>query len=107
VEESNLFTTVEDQQEEVTIHILQKDELGEESEGKGVSLGKFHLAGIQKAKAGEPNIDVTFNIDRNGVLNVSAMDIDTGTQNQVQITEVSYSSGNKPLVRRGTGLIVL
>ncbi|MGI5920899.1 MAG: Hsp70 family protein [Syntrophomonadaceae bacterium] len=107
VVESKLFTTVQDQQEEVIIHILQTDELGEGNKGPGVSLGKFHLAGIQKAKAGEPSIDVTFSIDRNGVLQVTALDIDTGMENQVQITEVSYSHGNKLLARRGTGLKVM
>ncbi len=107
VSRSSLFTTVNDFQEEVIIHILQRDEMGDASEAKRVSLGQFHLAGIQKASAGEPSIDVTFNIDANGILNVAAMDIDTGTRNQVEITEPGYAGGDKILARRGKGLTVL
>ncbi|PKM75812.1 MAG: molecular chaperone DnaK [Firmicutes bacterium HGW-Firmicutes-15] len=105
--ESQLFTTVQDQQEEVIIHIMQREELGDSGGGNHVSLGKFHLEGIQQAQAGEPNIFVTFEIDRNGIFNVSAIDLDTGRQNQVQITEVSYSSGNQVSSSRGKNLIVL
>jgi len=107
VEKSQLFTTVHDNQEEVIIHILQRDDLIDPAKGNKVSLGKFHLEGIPPARAGEPNIDVTFQIDRNGILRVSALDIDTGIQNQIQITEVSYSCGNKILARRGKELNVL
>lgn len=111
VEKSLLFTTVEDDQEEVIIHILQRedqhDDALENSEEGGISLGKFHLAVIQKSKAGEPNIDVTFEIDRNGILNVAAMDIDTGITNEVQITEVVYSTKDHGANRRGTSLTVL
>lgn len=105
--QSSLFTTVNDFQEEVIIHILQRDEMGDAEEAAQVSLGQFHLEGIQKAKAGEPSIDVTFAIDANGILNVSALDIDTGTQNQVEITEPGYAGGDKILARRGKDLIVL
>lgn len=111
VEKSLLFTTVEDNQEEVIIHILQRedqhDDVLENIEEGGISLGKFHLAGIQKSNAGEPNIDVTFEIDRNGILNVAAMDIDTGITNEVQITEVVYSTKDHGANRRGTSLTVL
>jgi len=107
VSQSSLFTTVNDFQEEVIIHILQRDEMGDASETMQVSLGQFHLEGIQKAKAGEPSIDVTFTIDANGILNVAAMDIDTGTRNQVEITEPGYAGGGKILARRGKGLTVL
>lgn len=113
VEKSLLFTTVQDDQEEVIIHILQREDAEDSEaevnaeEGGGISLGKFHLAGIQKAKAGEPNIDVTFEIDRNGVLNVSAMDIDSGIRNEIQITEVVYSTRDHGANRRGTSLVVL
>lgn len=105
--ESLLFTTVEDQQEEVIIHILQREEPWDNNEASGISLGKFHLEGIQKAPAGEPNIDVTFEIDNNGILNVSALDIETGMQNQVEITGLSYESNHKMLARRGKDLIIL
>jgi len=107
ISESRLFTTVNDFQEEVIIHILQQDELGDAGEGINVSLGKFHLENIQKAKAGEPSIDVTFTIDENGILNVSALDIETGTQNEIQITETGYVDGNKILARRGRDLTIL
>jgi molecular chaperone DnaK len=107
ISESRLFTTVNDFQEEVIIHILQQDELGDAGEGINVSLGKFHLENIQKAKAGEPSIDVTFTIDENGILNVSALDIETGTQKEIQITETGYVDGNKIPARRGRDLIIL
>lgn len=103
VEKSQLFTTVQDEQEEVTIHILQRDELDETY----ISLGKFHLAGIRKGPAGEPSIDVSFEIDTNGILNVSALDIDTGIQNQVRITDLDYAGVNKILARRGKALNVI
>jgi molecular chaperone DnaK len=105
VEQSRLFTTVRDDQEEVMIHILQRDEMGEED--ARISLGKFHLAGIQQGKAGEPNIDVTFTIDRNGVLNVTALDIETGTQNQVEITEMVYTTDNQIENQKSKSLNVL
>jgi len=98
---------VEDDQEEVIIHILQRDEMDESGQYHYVSLGKFHLEGIRKGRAGEPSIDVTFEIDSNGILNVSALDIDTGTQNQVQITELGYAGANMPLARRGRELTVI
>jgi len=103
VEKSQLFTTVQDEQEEVTIHILQRDELDEAY----ISLGKFHLAGIRKGTAGEPSIDVSFDIDGNGILNVSALDIDTGIQNHVSITDLGYTGVNKILARRGKALNVI
>lgn len=107
ISESRLFTTVNDFQEEVIIHILQRDEMGDSGEGVNVSLGKFHLENIQKAKAGQPSIDVTFTIDENGILNVSALDIETGTQNEIQITETGYVDVNKILARRGRDLKIL
>jgi molecular chaperone DnaK len=105
--ESQLFTTVQDQQEEVIIHIMQREELGDTGEGNYVSVGKFHLEGIQQAQAGEPNIFVTFEIDRNGIFSVSALDMDTGRQNQVEIYELSYCSGNQFSSCRGQNLIVI
>jgi molecular chaperone DnaK len=89
VMKSQLFTTVEDDQEEVIVHILQRDE-APGIEREAISLGRFHLTGINKAWAGEPNIDVSFEIDRNGVLKVLALDIDTGRHNEVQITDAFY-----------------
>jgi molecular chaperone DnaK len=106
-EKSNLFTTVEDNQEEVIIHILQRDELSEPAAESSVSLGRFHLGGISPGRAGEPSIDVTFEIDRNGVLNVSALDLDTGTNNQIQISGIGYYSVSQVPARRGQNLTVL
>lgn len=106
--DSKLFTTVEDDQEEVIIHIIQKEEmLDPEDNEKRISLGKFHLSGIRKALAGEANIDVMFAIDNNGILNVSAVDIDTGIQNEIQISGVGYSFNNSVLARRGKNLIII
>ncbi|NSW83730.1 MAG: Hsp70 family protein [Syntrophothermus sp.] len=106
VTRSRLFTTVQDDQEEVIIHILQRDELQSEASA-AVSLGRFHLAGIQQAPAGVPCIEVTFTIDRNGVLEVAARDTETGTENQVQITDVAFSGGHPGENRRGTSLTVI
>ena len=72
-----------------------------------ISLGKFHLSGIRKAAVGEANIDVTFAIDRNGILHVSAMDIDTGIQNEIEINGVGYLSKQQQLFRRGKNLKVI
>jgi len=106
VTRSRLFTTVEDDQEEVIIHILQRDELQPEASAP-VSLGRFHLSGIKKAPAGVPNIEVTFAIDRNGVLNVSARDTDTGIANQVEITGLDLCGDGPGLNRRGPALTVV
>ncbi len=106
--ESKLFTTVEDKQEEVIIHILQRDEMSDVDGSEDyISLGKFHLSGIRKAAVGEANIDVTFAIDRNGILHVSAMDIDTGIQNEIEINGVGYLSKQQQLFRRGKNLKVI
>lgn len=105
--EAKLFTTVEDQQEEVIIHILQRDEMSEpDSETGYISLGRFHLSGIRKAAIGEASIDVTFSIDGNGILHVSALDIDTGRQNEIEINGVGYHSEGQ-LFRRGANLRVM
>ncbi len=79
-----LFTTVEDDQQEVVIHILQNR--GSENLADYVSLGRFHLPVNHNRKKGEPNIDVTFSIDFNGVLTVSAIDLDTGEGKDITIS---------------------
>lgn len=104
---SRLFTTVEDNVHEVIIHIVQKDEMSEESEKDLISLGKFHLAGIRQAKGGEPNIDVSFEIDRNGILKVSAIDIDTGIMNEIHISDLVFGVEDSFYARRGSSLRVL
>ncbi len=81
---SRVFTTVTDNQESVEIHILQ----GERSLAKdNISLGKFELTGIRKAKKGEPRIEVKFEIDIDGILNVSAVDLTTGASHSIQIKD--------------------
>lgn len=84
---SRIYTTAADNQTEVTIHILQ----GERSLAKdNKSLGQFNLSGIPPAPARVPQIEVTFDIDANGILNVTATDKATGTQQKITVT----GSGN-------------
>jgi molecular chaperone DnaK len=74
---SQIFSTAADFQNAVTIHVLQ----GERPMSKdNVSLGNFNLMGIPPAPRGVPQIEVTFDIDANGILNVSAKDLGTGKE---------------------------
>jgi molecular chaperone DnaK len=84
------FTTVVDNQQSVEIHILQGER---EIAGANRSLGKFELVGIPPAPRGVPQIDVSFEIDANGIVNVSALDKMTGLEQAMQITP---SSGLSP-----------
>jgi molecular chaperone DnaK len=77
------FTTAEDNQPEVEIHVLQ-GERTMASDNK--SLGKFRLTGIPPAPMGMPQIQVTFDIDANGIVNVSAKDMATGKEQAMTIT---------------------
>ncbi len=80
---SEIFTTAADSQTAVTIHVLQ----GERPMAPdNVSLGMFHLMGIPPAPRGIPQIEVTFDIDANGILNVTAKDLATGNQQKIAIT---------------------
>lgn len=80
---SQIFSTAADFQNAVTIHVLQ----GERSLAKdNVSLGNFNLTGIPPAPRGVPQIEVTFDIDANGILNVSAKDLGTGKEQKMTIT---------------------
>ena len=84
---SEVFTTAVDNQPSVEIHVLQ----GERSLAKdNKSIGRFHLDGIPAAQRGVPQIEVTFDIDANGILNVSAKDKGTG---KVQSIRIEASSG--------------
>ena len=80
---SRIFTTAVPYQRSVEIHVLQ----GERPMARdNKTIGKFKLKGIKAAPAGVPQIEVTFNIDANGILKVSARDLDTGKQQSVTIT---------------------
>ncbi|MBC8480596.1 MAG: molecular chaperone DnaK [Candidatus Actinomarina sp.] len=80
---SETFTTAEDGQTEVEIHVLQ----GEREMASGnKSLGKFKLTEIPSAKQGTPQIEVTFDIDANGIVNVNAKDLGTGKEQNITIT---------------------
>ncbi|MCW5942782.1 MAG: molecular chaperone DnaK [Fimbriimonadaceae bacterium] len=84
---SRVYTTAQDNQPEVEIHILQGERpLARDNK----SLGRFHLGGIPPAPARIPQIEVTFDIDANGILHVSAQDKATGTKQSITIT----GSGN-------------
>jgi molecular chaperone DnaK len=80
---SQIFTTAADFQTAVTIHVLQ----GERAMASdNVSLGMFNLEGIPPAPRGVPQIEVTFDIDANGILNVAAKDLGTGKEAKITIT---------------------
>ena len=79
---SQVFSTAEDNQPEVTIHVLQ----GERQFARdNKSIGRFNLAGIAPARRGVPQIEVTLDIDANGILNVSAKDKATGKEQTIRI----------------------
>ena len=79
---SEVFSTAEDGQTSVEIHVLQGER---EIAGYNKTLGKFQLVGIPAAPRGMPQVEVTFDIDANGILNVSATDKGTGQMQQVRI----------------------
>lgn len=89
VKKSQIFSTAEDNQTAVTIHVLQGEaELAKDNK----SLGQFNLEGIPPAPRGVPQIEVTFDIDANGILNVSAKDKTTGKEQKITITGSSTLS---------------
>jgi len=80
---SQTFTTAQDNQTEVEIHVLQ----GEREFAKdNRTLGRFNLTGIPAARRGVPQIEVTFDIDANGIVNVAAKDLGTGKEQKITIT---------------------
>ena len=80
---SQIFSTAADNQTSVEIHVLQGER---EMAAYNKTLGKFHLDGIAPAPRGIPQIEVTFNIDANGIVNVSAKDMGTGKEQNITIT---------------------
>ena len=79
---SETFSTAADNQPAVEVHVLQ----GEREFAKdNITLGRFHLMGIPAAPRGIPQIEVTFDIDANGIVNVSAKDLGTGTEQSIKI----------------------
>jgi molecular chaperone DnaK len=80
---SQIFTTAEDGQTSVDIHVLQGER---PMAADNKTLGRFRLEGIPPAPRGVPQIEVTFNIDANGIVNVSAKDLGTGKEQQITIT---------------------
>jgi molecular chaperone DnaK len=89
---SETFTTAADNQPSVEIHILQ----GERSMARdNKSIGRFHLDGIPSAPRGVPQVEVTFDIDANGILNVSAKDKGTGKQQSIRIEASSGLSDDE------------
>jgi len=83
---SEIFTTAADNQTSVEVHVLQ----GERQMARdNRTLGKFHLVGIPPAPRGVPQIEVTFDIDANGILNVAAQDKGTGKQQNITVTASS------------------
>ena len=87
---SEIFSTAEDNQPSVEIHVLQGES---EMAAYNKTLGKFQLVGIPPAPRGMPQIEVTFDIDANGIIHVSAKDLGTGNEQQIKI---EGGSGLKP-----------
>jgi len=79
---SEVFSTAEDNQPSVEVHVVQGER---EMAANNKSLGKFQLTGIPPAPRGIPQVEVTFDIDANGILNVSAKDLGTGKEQKIEI----------------------
>ena len=79
---SETFSTAADNQPAVEVHVLQGER---EFANDNITLGRFHLMGIPPAPRGVPQVEVTFDIDANGIVNVSAKDLGTGTEQSIKI----------------------
>ena len=86
---SQIFSTAADNQTSVEVNVLQGER---EMAAYNKSLGRFHLDGIAPARRGVPQIEVTFDIDANGIVNVSAKDLGTGKEQHITITSSSNMS---------------
>ncbi len=89
---SETFSTAADSQTSVEIHVLQGER---DMAGNNRTLGRFHLVGIPSAPRGIPQIEVTFDIDANGILGVSAKDLGTGQEQKITVTAASGLDENE------------
>ena len=89
VQQSQIFTTAANFQTSVDIHVLQGER---EIASANKTLGRFRLSGIRRALRGIPQIEVTFSIDANGIVNVSAKDLGTGKHQEITLTQSSNMS---------------
>ena len=84
-----IFTTIADDQKSVIIHVLQGERL---TASDNISLGAFRLQGIRSARRGEPRIEVSFEIDVEGIVHVSAKDLDTGSSHSISLEKTQELS---------------
>ena len=89
---SQIFSTAADNQPAVSVHVLQGER---EMASDNKTIGRFELVGIPPAPRGVPQIEVTFDLDANGILHVSAKDLGTGKQQSIQITASSGLSDDE------------
>ncbi len=92
VQRSQVFTTAANFQTSVDIHVLQGER---EIASCNKTLGRFRLSGIRRALRGVPQIEVTFSIDANGIVNVSAKDLGTGKHQEITLTQSSNMSSDE------------
>ena len=99
VKKSQIFSTAADNQTSVEVNVLQGER---EMAAANKSLGRFHLDGIAPARRGVPQIEVTFDIDANGIVNVSAKDLGTGKEQHITITSSREGcEGSRAVCRPG------
>ena len=91
-EKKQIFSTAQDNQDSVEVHVVQGER---EMSGDNKTLGRFHLVGIPPAPRGIPQIEVTFKIDANGIVNVSARDLATDKKQSITITGTGTLSRNE------------